>query len=84
MRDTGGQRDDERRALLQAAVDTHGPAVHRDEFSDERQTDSRALVGARAGALDTVEAVEDSRQVVRRNADARVGDRELDRRAAPG
>ena len=50
----------------------------RDEFADERQTDARTFVGARARALDAVEAFEDSRQVRRRNADAGVGDRKLD------
>ena len=48
---------------------------------DQRQADAAALAGARPGALDAVEALEQPGQLVRRDAGAGVGHGELGRAA---
>ena len=57
-------------------------AVQPHQLVHQRQADARALVGARARALDAVEALEQARQLVLRDADAGVRDRQLDAVAA--
>ena len=51
-------------------------AVQLDQFLHQRQADSRALVASPSRAFDTMEAFEDARQLVRRDAGAGVLDRE--------
>jgi hypothetical protein len=50
--------------------------VQADQLVDERQADAAALVAASLCAADAVEAVEQPRQLLRRDADAAVGDLE--------
>ena len=53
-----------------------------DQLLHQRQADAGALVRAAARALDAVEALEQARQLVRRDADAGVADRQF-QRASP-
>ena len=80
-----GMRHGERRALAERLSTATVPPCSRDQLLDQRQADARAFVGARARALDAVEALEDARQLLARNADAGVArpQSSTSRRATP-
>src|SRR5881396_504020 len=74
------QRDGERRPPPRAAHDIDAPAVRLgDPLADgEAQPGAGALTGARACRVGAPEAIEDVREIPRRDADPRVGDAEGD------
>ena len=84
MRGPGRHRHRERGSSVDRALDLDRAAMHRHEFANQGEPDAGAFVRAAARSLDPVEAFEDPRQRVRRDADARVGDgeayRSVDRR----
>ena len=82
VRLAGGDPDLEDRASAFAALDTNVAAMELHELVDEREADAAALVGARPGALDAVEALEEAWQLGRRDADAGVPHRRA-RSASP-
>ena len=61
-----------RAALAELALDRDRAAVQPDQLLHQRQADAGALVGAAARALDAVEALEQLRQLVGRDAGAGV------------
>ena len=74
----GGDPQRERRALALGAVDVHRAAVVGGHVAHDRQTEAGAAGLAAAGPVDAVEALEDAVEVARRDADAVVGDPQLD------
>src|SRR5579859_5536950 len=66
------------RALPRAALDADAAAVELDEPLDDRQAETGAVVLARVGAARLEERVAEPREVVGRDADAGVLDREQD------
>src|SRR5207302_9059923 len=78
----GGHRALQREAHREAAacarlaVDVEARLVARDGVLDDGQAQSRAAGFARAAAIDPVEALGQARQMLRRDAGARVLDRE--------
>src|SRR5689334_19820569 len=57
-------RHDECAAPTQSTLHLDRAAMQGDQFADQRQTDPRALVGAALYALDAMEAIEDTLQVL--------------------
>ena len=68
----------ERRAARELALHPDGAAVQLDQLLHQRQPDAGALEGAAGLALDAMKALEHPIELVRRNADAGIPDRELD------
>src|SRR6185503_5717088 len=64
----------ERRAARGLALDSDAPAMCFSDPAPDREPEPRAAVSARSRAVHAVEAVEDVRQVLRRDADAGVAD----------
>src|SRR5439155_12157049 len=73
-----------RRPLPGRAVYLDRPAVRLHDVFHDRQTQSRPAHVARAAALRPVKALEDPRQILRRDADAVVDDLDDDLLASPG
>src|SRR5438128_3708762 len=75
------ERDDEDRApVLARALRAHGAAVKLDDVLHQREAEPEAAVRARARAVALAERLEDVRNELRRDPDARVGDDDLDAR----
>ena len=75
-------RDRERRPAAQARAHGHRAPVHPHQLVHQRQSDPRAFMRARARAAHAMEALEQVRQLLRGNARAGVGHRQLDVLAA--
>src|SRR5687768_9481757 len=67
-----GQHDAEGGALARLALDVDAPAVRLRHVFDDGEAEAGAALFARAAAVDAVEALEDPRQRLRRDADAGV------------
>src|SRR5580658_2853497 len=74
----GWQLDSEFRAFAQAAVYFDGSAHLFDGVLDDGQAQAGAAQGARSRFVDTIEALEDARQILGWDADARVADQDVD------
>ena len=72
----------ERRAAAFLALDRHAAAMQTRQFLDQGQSDARAFVRPGPCVLHAVEALEHARKVGLRNADASIGDAQLDAIAA--
>src|SRR5258706_15887527 len=70
-----GQRTKERRAGALGAGGPDTAAVPFDQMLGDRQAQAGAAVVAGARPIDLIEALEDPRQVIGRDADPAVGDR---------
>ena len=57
--------------------------MQRDEIPHEREADAGPLMGPGDGVFDAMEPVEDARQVILGDADARISDDELDATGEP-
>ena len=84
MHVTERQGDADRRAGARLALHADGAAVQADQFMHQRQADAGAFHGASALALDPMEAIEDTRQFLRGNADAGVADEQFRRAVVAG
>ena len=69
-----GSSDPERRALARGRLDLHGAAVGLGDGGHDRQAEPGAALGAAAGRVGAVEALEDPVGLVGRQARALVGD----------
>ena len=69
--------DDEGGAFAGTAFRANGAAVLPDQLLDQRETDAAPLVGAAPGVREAMEALEQTRHVLRRYADAGVADTEF-------
>src|SRR4051812_18285524 len=69
-----GQIDREGGALPRRALDAHMASMHLHDLLDDAQAQPGAGYPLDLGGLGAEEAVEDKRQVVRRNADPRIPD----------
>lgn len=67
-----GEGDGKGAAAALSAANGHATAVEAHELLHEREADARALVGARGGALDAVEALEEARELRLGDAFSRV------------
>src|SRR5450759_3232183 len=78
QRESGGafsrERREDRRSCPRCAFRGYTPPVRFDEMAHDRESAPRSTVGAGAPRIGTVEPLEDSRQVVGRNADPGIGD----------
>ena len=84
VHDQQRQRHGERAPLaLAGALGPHGAPVHLDQLLDDRQAQSQAAVPPRGRAVGLAEPVEDVRQELGLDPDARVGDADLDVRVDP-
>jgi hypothetical protein len=75
-------RDRERRAFVDDAVRCDRSAVQLDQLQHQREPDAAAFVRAPARVLDAVKAFEQARDVLGRDARARVAHAQLDARSA--
>ncbi len=76
-------RHGERRAAAFLARDRDAAAMQAGQLLHQRQADAGAFVGPRATVLDAVEPLEHARQIGLGDADAGIGDAQLDAIAVP-
>src|SRR5438445_11095758 len=75
-----GQLDDELRAFAAAfAVRHDASAVHLDDVADDRESEAKAAVGARARRFRLTKSLEDMRQKAGIDSLSGIGDRDLRR-----
>ena len=77
VRAAAADRDRERAAAPELALDRRLATVQAGQLADDREPDAGALERARASVADTVEALEQARELVGGDADPGVADRQL-------